>query len=268
MAFAAAIVARNLGLSCLSLNPFLGTGLGSMAEFATIVAFRNTSVDDHTGVVQAGQNLSFAIRPGVNLAGSLWLVREPDRDAVLFVNLALEIHVRESINEISLSANEPNLDVFSHQTLLNLAVSDLSSKSFDVLLNGFLGIVHVPFTSRLLELVPGSIRSDIGDVVTIHFASILTVVSEVAWCCSSACTIFHINSMTYLLRHSWSRAWEAPQGSPSSYGPPSCSNGRPVLRPWGNRLVGAWGPIYERLAWRGRDIGLPFFTATEALVIT
>ncbi|KAL6889551.1 hypothetical protein HDV57DRAFT_332316 [Trichoderma longibrachiatum] len=180
MAFAAAIVARDLWLSRLSLDPVLGAALGSMAELATVVAFRNTSIDDHTGVIQTGQNLSIAIRPDVDFAGPLWLVRESDRNAVLFVDLALEIHVRESINKISLSANKPNLDVFFHQTLLNLAVSDLSSKSFDVLLNGFLGIVHVPLTRCLLELVPSSVRSDIGDMITIDFASVLTVVSKVA----------------------------------------------------------------------------------------
>ncbi|KAL6803029.1 hypothetical protein GGI42DRAFT_323672 [Trichoderma sp. SZMC 28013] len=153
-----------------------------MSELATVVALWDTSVYHHTCVIQARENLVDAIWPDIDFARPLWLVGKSNRDAILLVNVALKVHVCEGINQLSLSGDEPNFDVFFHQSLLNLTIRDLSCQSFDVFLNRFLGIVDISLTGRLLELVPGSLRSSVGDVVTIDLASILTTVSEVTCC--------------------------------------------------------------------------------------
>jgi hypothetical protein len=121
-----------------------------------------------------------AIWPSIDFTRPFGLVREPERDAILLVNLALEIHVSESVDQLFFYGNEPDVDIFLHQSLLDLAVGDLSSEGLDVFFDRLLGIIDISFTSCLLELGPGDIRSSISDMVTVDLASVLTVISEVA----------------------------------------------------------------------------------------
>lgn len=120
-----------------------------------------------------------ALRPTVNFTRPLGLIREPERDAILFVNIALEIHVGEGVNQLSFQGNKPEFDILFHQFLLDLAVGDLSSQGLDIFLNRFFDIIRISFTSRLLDLGPCIIRSSIGNVVTVDLASILAILSEV-----------------------------------------------------------------------------------------
>lgn len=121
-----------------------------------------------------------ALGPAIDFTRPLRLIREPERDAIFLVNIALEIHVGENINQLSFQRNEPELDILFHQFLLDLAVGDLSSQSLDVFLNRFFGIVGISLTSCLLDLGPGIFRSSIGNVVTINLAGILAILSEMA----------------------------------------------------------------------------------------
>jgi hypothetical protein len=68
-----------------------------------------------------------ALRPAIDFTRPLRLIGEPERDAILLVNMALEVHIGESINQLSFQSNQPELDALFHQFLLDLAVRDRSS---------------------------------------------------------------------------------------------------------------------------------------------
>lgn len=121
-----------------------------------------------------------ALGPAIDFTRSLGLIGESERHAILLVNIALEIHVGESINQLSFQSNKPELDILFHQFLLDLAVSDLPTESLDIFLDCLFGVVEISFASCLLDLRPSVFRGSVGNVVTIDLASVLAILSEVA----------------------------------------------------------------------------------------
>ena len=68
-----------------------------------------------------------ALGPAIDFTRPLRLIGEPERNAILLVNITLEVHIGESINQLSFQGNQPELDALFHQFLLDLAVSDFCS---------------------------------------------------------------------------------------------------------------------------------------------
>jgi len=175
-----AICAQDLGLLRL-VRPFLSAELGNMAKFTTIVALGTTGVHDFSSIVKTGKQLLATLRERLSLPRSVRLVREAIRNAELLSHVALEIHVGEDGDQGSLSGNQEKINAFVEQAFLEFSVGDSTTRSLNVLLDGFLCVIHISLQDGLFDLVPGFIRGEISNVISVHLACILAVVSRVSW---------------------------------------------------------------------------------------
>ncbi|KAH8699617.1 hypothetical protein BGZ61DRAFT_451010 [Ilyonectria robusta] len=177
---AATVVARNLG-GVGSLNLFLLTVLGTVTEFLAVEAQWNPFVNNLSGIIQTRENLGAILWPTLNFARTIGFLREPIGDGVLFPHVSLEIHVGKNADQRPLSCNQPKTDILFDKSLLELSISDIALKSFDVLLYGFLGIVNFALRDCLLELLPGFIGIDGGNMIAVDLASVLAILSHMTF---------------------------------------------------------------------------------------
>ena len=179
MTISATVEARDLGRVTLCL--LLGAKLGGVTEFLTVGAERNTAVHNLTSVVQALKEFLAVLRPTFHLAGTVRLLGKAVGNSVFLVDVALEIHVGKDLDEGSLSRNEPETNALLDQGFLKLLVGDVAIHGLDVLIDGFFGVVDIFLSDRLLDLLPGNVGVDVGNVITIDLARLLTVLSEVTF---------------------------------------------------------------------------------------
>jgi hypothetical protein len=150
-----------------------------MPKLLAVHAKRNTSVDNFASIVQAREQFLAVLRPPLDLTGTIGLLDKSIRNSVLLVNVALDVHVGEDLNEGALSGDEPETKVLIDQSLLELTVCYLAVDSLDVLLYGFLGIVDILLDNSLLDFLPGHLGGNIGNVVSVDLARVLAILSHV-----------------------------------------------------------------------------------------
>jgi hypothetical protein len=178
MAVCSAIVARDLG-RIITLHFLLSTKLGNMPKLLAVHAKGNASIDNLASIVQAREMLLAVLRPPLDFTRTVGLLGKSIRNSVLLVNVALDVHIGEDLDEGSLSGDEPETKVLVDESLLELTVCYLTIDSLDVLLHSFLDIVEILLSSGLLDFLPGRLGRNIGDIVSVDLASILAILSHV-----------------------------------------------------------------------------------------
>lgn len=179
MAICAAVEARDLG--CVSaFHLLLSAKLGRVAKFLAVSAKRNTSIDDLASVVEAFKELCPVLGPSLNLPGTISFLDKAVRNSVFLVDITLQIHVGEDLDEGSLSGNKPETDFLLDQRLLKLAIGDLAMNGLDVLIHSFFGIIDIPFSDCLLDFLPGNLGGHIGNMIAVDLAWLLTMLAKVA----------------------------------------------------------------------------------------
>ncbi|KAI6752750.1 hypothetical protein HG530_013502 [Fusarium avenaceum] len=150
-----------------------------MSKLLAVHAKGNTSIDNLAGIVQAREMFLTVLGPSLDLTGTVGLLDKSIRNSVLLVNVTLDVHVGENLDKGALSGDEPETKVLVNESLLELAVCHLAIDSLDVLLYGFFDIVEILLDSGLLDFLPGRLSGNIGNVVSVDFASILAILSHV-----------------------------------------------------------------------------------------
>lgn len=97
MAICTTVVARDLR-AVGAFHLLLGAKLGNVAKLLTVVAKRETSVNDLASIVQALEELLAGLGPPLNLPGTVGLFNKAVRHSVLLVDVALKVHVGEDLN--------------------------------------------------------------------------------------------------------------------------------------------------------------------------
>lgn len=158
----------------------LSTKLRDMSKLLAVQAKRNTSIHDFASVVQTREKLIAALGPSFKLARTICLLDKAIRNGIFLVDMALEIHVGENLDERSLSRNEPETNALVDQSFLELAIGNVAIHCLDVLLNSLLGVVDVSLNGGLFDFVPGVIGADISDVVAVNLARLFAILAHVA----------------------------------------------------------------------------------------
>lgn len=180
MAIRTAVEARDLDrISTFRL--LLATKLGDMSKFLAVQAKRNTSIHDFASIVQTREKLIPTLGPSFKLARTICLLDKAIRNGVFLVDMALQIHVGEHLDESSLSRNEPEANALMDQGFLELAVGDVTIHGLYVLLYRLLRVVNISVNDGLFDLVPGVIRADISNVVAVNLARLFAILAHVAW---------------------------------------------------------------------------------------
>lgn len=180
VALAATVGASNGSLLGV-LHALVGAAARDVAELAAVHAERDTASDGLTAVGQTFKILLGVGRPDSLLTGARGLVLEAERDGVLAVQIALEIHVGEGDREVgALNADEVHANVLVAEHLLHLNIGHLGA-SLDVHQKGSLDIVKVLLGGSLADHLEGLVGGLLRYIITDDLARGLAILGVVAW---------------------------------------------------------------------------------------
>ncbi|KAI0439108.1 hypothetical protein F4803DRAFT_65400 [Xylaria telfairii] len=134
--------------NALSFHLLLRTILGDVAKLVAVGAFGQASAN---GITSIGQALQILVNTGpeLSLTRASWFRIESIIDSILFVQVTLEVHVRQSgDHRLTLHCDQIHSDILRTEGGLQLGISSLRA-CLDVLLNSLLHVVNIAFLNSL-----------------------------------------------------------------------------------------------------------------------
>lgn len=156
--------------------------LGAVSPFIAIIAALLATVDCITSIIESVKDGISGLWPALTVTRTRRLLGKPVRHRIGFTSVALEVHVRESTEQLPFNTDEPQAYAFIDETLLNVPEGGSAVKCLDIFLESLLDIVNVPLLGSLFELVPGILRRYIGDMIPADLPGLVTGRLDVAYC--------------------------------------------------------------------------------------
>ena len=158
-------------------NLFLLAGATLMPNLAAVAASSQSIGDRLAGIVETIQDVLQTLGPALLLTRASGFVGEAIRDAILLVQVALEIHVGQSPDDVLFERDEEEVHLLPLEGGLELAVSHIGIL-LNVFLNGSLAVVDIAVLDGFSELFPGLLSRDVGDIGSVDATGVRAFVDE------------------------------------------------------------------------------------------
>jgi hypothetical protein len=139
----------------------LRTVLGSMTPLVAVETPTFMRWHALPSIVKTLQDFVHVLRPALTFTGPTGLVREPDRDSVLFVGIALQINICKGLLYLCLESDQKDTQPVVVETFLQAAIGDLrvlNQNRLDVFLEGDQKIIDVVILDSLFDIFPSPVN--------------------------------------------------------------------------------------------------------------